>query len=141
MESYTIGGLAKAAGVSVETVRYYERRGVLTQPPRGEGYRHYSRDDVDRLALVRRAKSFGFTLAEVAELFEAGHGGCTEVLEAARVKLEQVEREVHELQQRAARLRQLVSVCQSGDDDCTSLFVDHVSGRGPVDSDRVALRR
>ena len=66
--SMTIGQLASAAGINVETVRYYERRGLLAQPERGDGYREYSQDDVERLAFVRRAKALGFTLAEIRSL-------------------------------------------------------------------------
>ena len=69
MGSFTIGRLAETAGVNVETVRYYERRGLLEQPPRpGQGYRQYSDADVWRLQFIRRGKDLGFTLAEIAEL-------------------------------------------------------------------------
>src|SRR5262252_2623468 len=67
--SDTIGGLAKTAGVGVETIRYYQRRGLLSQParPRGE-IRRYSEEDVKRLRFIRSAQSAGFTLAEIGEL-------------------------------------------------------------------------
>ena len=67
--SDTIGGLAKAAGVGVETVRYYQRRGLLPEPPRPPGeVRRYSDDDVKRLRFIRSAQAAGFTLAEIGEL-------------------------------------------------------------------------
>ena len=67
--SDTIGGLAKAAGVGVETVRYYQRRGLLPEPPRPHGeVRRYSDGDVNRLKFIRSAQAAGFTLAEIAEL-------------------------------------------------------------------------
>ena len=67
----TIGGLAKAAGVGVETVRYYQRRGLLPEParPRGE-VRRYGEEDLRRLRFIRRAQAAGFTLAEIGELLE-----------------------------------------------------------------------
>jgi len=67
--SDTIGGLAKAAGVGVETVRYYQRRGLLPEParPRGE-VRRYADADLKRLKFIRSAQSAGFTLAEIGEL-------------------------------------------------------------------------
>ena len=70
--SDTIGGLAKAAGVGVETVRYYRRRGLLAEParPRGE-VRRYGERDVKRLKFIRSAQAAGFTLNEIAELREA----------------------------------------------------------------------
>ncbi len=69
--SDTIGGLAKAAGVGVETVRYYQRRGLLPEPvrPRGE-VRRYGEDELRRLRFIRSAQAAGFTLAEIAELLE-----------------------------------------------------------------------
>ena len=67
--SDTIGGLAKAAGVGVETVRYYQRRGLLSEPPRPPGeIRRYSDDDIKRLKFIRSAQAAGFTLAEIGEL-------------------------------------------------------------------------
>lgn len=70
--SLTIGALAAAAGVHVETVRYYQRRGLITEPvrPRG-GVRRYSADDADRLRFIKRAQAMGFALAEVAIGFAA----------------------------------------------------------------------
>lgn len=68
-KSDTIGGLASAAGVGVETVRYYQRRGLLPQPPRPPGeVRRYGADDVRRLRFIRAAQAAGFTLAEIGEL-------------------------------------------------------------------------
>ncbi len=69
MENLTIGKVAKRAQVNVETVRYYERRGLIPQPPRREsGYRRYSQDTVARIQFIKRAKELGFTLKEISEL-------------------------------------------------------------------------
>jgi DNA-binding transcriptional MerR regulator len=69
MTAFTIGKLAEAAGVHVETIRYYERRGLLAPPPRSaSGYRQYSPDDLWRLQFIARGKRLGFTLAEIAEV-------------------------------------------------------------------------
>jgi MerR family transcriptional regulator, mercuric resistance operon regulatory protein len=126
VESFTIGGLAAAAGVSVETVRYYERRGLLEQPVRSVGYRRYSPADVERLAFVRRAKTFGFTLSEVTELL-ARPGGSCDVLAAARAKQGEVDDQIRRLQAVSRRLGQLVAVCENGGDDCASLAVGATS--------------
>jgi MerR family mercuric resistance operon transcriptional regulator len=68
-KSDTIGGLAKAAGVGVETVRYYQRRGLLAEPARPPGeVRRYGEDDLKRLKFIRSAQAAGFTLAEIGEL-------------------------------------------------------------------------
>ena len=69
-----IGQLARAAGVNVETIRYYERRGLLPEPPRTRsGYREYPESDVARLGFIRRAQELGFTLKEVKELIREGN--------------------------------------------------------------------
>ena len=91
----TIGTLARAAGVSVETVRYYERRELLEQPERGDGYRRYSEADVERLKFVRRAKELGFTLAEIKDLLVSAEcRSASGILAAARVKLGEVEERI-----------------------------------------------
>ena len=66
----SIGKLAEAGDVGVETVRYYQRKGLLETPPRGEGIRRYGDDHVRRLRFIRRAQPAGFTLAEIRELLE-----------------------------------------------------------------------
>ena len=125
MSAFTIGNLARAAGVSVETVRYYERRGLVDRPVRrGSQYREYSEADVARLRFIRRAKELGFTLAEIRELLPAADTGCVDgVLVAARTKLAQVESDVAELEALRARLARLVDGCADGGDDCVTLDV------------------
>jgi DNA-binding transcriptional MerR regulator len=125
VDALTIGGLADAAGVNVETIRYYERRGLLAEPPRTpSGYRQYSEGDLWRLRLIARAKRLGFTLAEIGELLSAEHGSAAAVLSAARAKLAALDQQEQELVDRRGRLEQLVDVCQDGDpSDCTALDV------------------
>ena len=127
MGSYTIGALARSAEVGVETVRYYERRGLLEQPPRGAGYRQYSDDDLARLRFVRRAKELGFTLSEIRELLGAGESrSAADVLAAARGKLARVNDDVRRLEDLRCRLSRLVRACQEGSDGCVALDL----GRG-----------
>lgn len=69
MHNLTIGQLAKKAHVNIETIRYYERRGLIPEPPRSEsGYRHYSQDSVIRIQFIIHAKELGFSLKDVSEL-------------------------------------------------------------------------
>jgi len=69
METFTVGKLAKEASVNIETLRFYERRGLMPEPVRREsGYRQYSQKDVARLQFIKRAKELGFSLKEIAEL-------------------------------------------------------------------------
>lgn len=121
---FTIGRLAEAAGVHVETVRYYERRGLLEQPerPPGSSYREYSRDDVWRLQLIGRAKQLGFTLAEIRELLDGGRTN-EAVLAAARSKLSAVADQERSLAALRQRLERLTDLCANGDDDCLTFGV------------------
>ena len=125
MPAFTIGNLARAAGVSVETVRYYERRGLLERPVRhGSEYREYSEGDVTRLRFIRRAKTLGFTLAEIRELLPSAATGCVgEVLTAARAKLAQVDADIAERETLRTRLARLVDACAGGSDDCVTLDI------------------
>ena len=121
---FTIGRLAEAAGVHVETVRYYERRGLLEQPERapGSSYREYSRDDLWRLQLIGRAKQLGFTLAEIRELLDGGRTNAA-VLAAARSKLAAVADQERSLAALRRRLERLTDLCANGDDDCLTFGV------------------
>jgi DNA-binding transcriptional MerR regulator len=126
MRTYTIGKLAAAAGVHVETIRYYERRGLIEQPPRSSGgYRQYSADDLWRLQFIGRGKQLGFTLAEIAEVLGSDAGGsAATVLAAARAKIAAVDDEIAELARVRCRLHRLAELCSHGDDaDCVALRV------------------
>jgi MerR family mercuric resistance operon transcriptional regulator len=130
VDALTLGGLAREAGVNPETIRYYERRGLLPEPPRtASGYRQYSPGDQERLALIRRAKVLGFTLAEIAGLLGADAGGVgargstPEVLAAARDKLAEVEARIEALTDQARRLRELLRACEAGAAGCGSLTI------------------
>ena len=124
MATYTIGELARAAGVGVETIRFYERRGLLRQPERGDGYRRYPESDFARLGFIRRAKVLGFTLAEIGELLASAHLGATDdLVTAARSRVAVVAAQIEALREQQRRLEQLAEVCAGGDDDCLTLAV------------------
>ena len=119
VRDFTIGELARAAGVNVETVRFYERRGLLRQPERGDGYRRYPESDLERLRAIRRAKDLGFTLAEIAGLLDrAGAGDTDDLVLAARARLIALDEELAALRAQRARLEQLADLCADGGDDC-----------------------
>jgi DNA-binding transcriptional MerR regulator len=130
--AFTIGRLAAAAGVHVETVRYYERRGLIPRPARGaSGYRLYGSEDLWRLQLIGRGKRLGFTLAEIAEVMGSGTSG--EVLAAARAKIAAIDEQRQELARTRCRLEQLVALCEQDDTaDCVALRVS-AGGRGGVE--------
>ncbi len=114
--SDTIGGLAKAAGVGVETVRYYQRRGLLPEPARPPGeVRRYSDDDVRRLRFIRRAQAAGFTLEEIGELLALDRtDDRARVRELAAERLAALDTRIAELDRARAALERLRSACASG---------------------------
>ncbi|HEY2552132.1 MAG TPA: MerR family DNA-binding protein [Streptosporangiaceae bacterium] len=124
MSGVTIGKLAASEGVGVETVRFYQRLGLLALPdrPRG-GFREYGADDQWRLAFIRRARGLGFTLAEIKDLLgTAEQMPASAVSAAADRKLAAVRQQIRELSQLECRLRRLAKVCRHGDSaDCLML--------------------
>jgi MerR family transcriptional regulator, copper efflux regulator len=120
----TIGELATAARVNVETIRYYEREGILPEPPRtASGYRQYDATDRWRLAFIRRGKGLGFTLKEIAELLGAGQDRTVdEVLRVASSRLTQVEQDITDLERSRDQLQRLIETCEAGSNqDCLEL--------------------
>ncbi len=127
VETFTIGQLAHGAGVNIETIRYYERRGLLREPPRSAaGYRQYSRDDLWRLEFIARAKQLGFTLTEIANLVggPTGAGAAASVSALARGKIEALEEQRRALDETRSRLTRLIDVCRDpSSEDCMALRV------------------
>ena len=116
MQTQTIGRVARRAGVGVETVRYYERRGLIEQPPRpgGSGVRAYSDEIVRRICFIRQAQELGFSLSEIQELLtlRADPGAdCSEVRERATVRLDDVEHKIEQLVQIRGALERLIAAC------------------------------
>ncbi len=110
---YTIGALARAADVNVETVRYYARRGLLKLPPKpAGGVRRYPPDAADRLRFIRRAKQLGFTLTEIRELLSINVGRCQDVRERAVRKRAQIEAQLRDLNALKKTLDQLIVSCR-----------------------------
>ena len=114
-----IGELSDRAGVPVDTVRYYERRGLLPRPPRTPGgFRDYDGGAVARLAAIARAKALGFTLAETASLLRLGDdptADAADVRARAAQRLEETEAALAELTTRRDALRDLVRACGGAD--------------------------
>lgn len=108
-----IGQLSKRTGVPVDTIRYYERNGLLPPPVRrASGYRSYQDSDAQRLAFIRRGKDMGFTLQEIRELMALSGGtDIAAVRAAAQDKLADVDRRLSELQRIRAGLAVLVDTC------------------------------
>jgi Hg(II)-responsive transcriptional regulator len=115
MTALTIGALARRAGVGVETVRFYERRGLVRRPPRpGSGFRAYPEETVARLRFIRQAQALGFTLKEIADLLAlrvAPGTDCAAVRARAAAKLADVEGRLVELERIRGALAKLVAAC------------------------------
>ncbi len=117
MQTLTTGRLAKRAGVNIETIRYYERKGLLPVPPRREsGYRQYPPEAVQRIRFIKRAQELGFSLREIADLLDlrvAEHRSCDEVRQQAEAKIQHIEEKIRDLQRVLNALRQLSASCSN----------------------------
>lgn len=112
MENLTIGTLARAAGVGVETVRFYQRRGLLAVPPRAGAIRRYDARDVEQLRFVRRAQKAGFTLAEIGELLALDAGeDRARARELAAARIAALDRKIAELKDARSSLNRLANEC------------------------------
>lgn len=114
-ESLTIGAFAKAAGVNVETIRFYQRKGLLAQPDRPHGsIRRYGMADVRRVRFVKTAQGLGFTLDEIGELLRLDDGAhCREASKLAENKLASVRTKLADLARMEAVLNDLVRACNA----------------------------
>ncbi|MFU8832194.1 MAG: Hg(II)-responsive transcriptional regulator [Wenzhouxiangella sp.] len=110
----TIGALAEAVGVGVETIRYYQRRGLVHEPQRAYGrIRRYGLNDMARLNFIRSAKELGFSLDEIAELLQLDDGtDCEEARSLAEQKLVDIRQKIAELRRIERVLSELVRECQ-----------------------------
>ena len=115
MESLTIGGLAEAGGVGVETIRFYQRKGLLPTPPRATGMRRYGRDDVRRLKFIRQAQAAGFTLEEIRELLALDASeDRPRARRLAQARIEMLNARIAELEKARDSLRRLARECADG---------------------------
>ncbi len=117
MKSFTIGEFAKQAGVGVETVRFYEREGLLKEPPRRpSGHREYPEGEVTRLVFIRRAKELGFSLAEIKELLSLRanrRAQCGQVKKRTEAKLKDIDERIRTLRRMRRALSKLNAACDN----------------------------
>lgn len=118
MKSLTIGNLAKASGVGIETVRFYERKGLLPKPARRDsGYREYRDDDAKRIQFIRRSQELGFTLKEIQQLLELTSDPktkCADLRRTTESKLDEVRAKIQDLQRMKRSLEKLMRACEQG---------------------------
>lgn len=115
MDHLTIGKLAAAGGVGVETIRFYQRKGLLGTPPRDTGVRRYGGEDVRRLRFIRQAQAAGFTLHEVKELLALDAGEDRDrARELARERIAALDSMIEDLVRARASLKRLEKRCAEG---------------------------
>ena len=115
--SMTISALARSSGVGVETVRYYQRRGLLATPERGEGIRRYDAADARRLGFIRGAQRAGFTLEQIGELLHLDAGlDRARARELASERIAALDAKIAEMQAARAALERLARQCHASDE-------------------------
>lgn len=110
-----IGELARAGGVNVETIRYYQRRGLLAEPPRGDGPRRYGPQDLERLRSIRAGQTAGFTLDEIATLLALDTADRSAAHDLARSRIAALDAKIATLQTMRGALVQLADACVAGE--------------------------
>ena len=139
MRGLTIGELAEQAGVHIETLRYYERRGLIEKPPRSaSNYRQYPEDAARRVRFIKRAQELGFSLNDIKELLSlrvAPEADCAEVRAHAEAKIKAIDEKIGALTAMKHALSALVAECvgEGPLTDCPILeaIADGCAGRGP----------
>ena len=127
MIGLTIGKVAKLSNVGVETIRYYQREGIVEEPPRVDGgFRTYPRETVQRIRFIKRAQDLGFSLGEISELLSMKaqkNGACGKLREKVDLKIEQVAKKISDLRKIRAALIAVKGVCanQTPSTDCQVL--------------------
>lgn len=117
MKQLTIGKLANESGVGVETVRFYERKGLIKKPQAKEGFRKYTDDDAQKIRFIKKAQDLGFTLKEIKELLELNgnpKSTCGDVKTKADIKLKEVEEKIQSLEKMKKSLVDLSKACDVG---------------------------
>jgi len=121
----TISKVAQELAINVETVRFYERRGLIEQPLKpSTGYRDYPEDTVNRIHFIKRAQELGFTLDEIANLLNLNDSPCGQVQDLATHKLEAVKEKMADLRRLEKALQALLRQCETNDDDSHCPIID-----------------
>jgi len=126
----TIGHIARTAGVNVETIRYYQRVGILIEPAKPvEGYRIYPLGTVNRIRFIKRAQQLGFSLQEISELLELGDGHCDDVRHRAEEKRTIIDLQINDLKNLRGTLDTLIQACQCDGDTSHCPIVETLAGK------------
>lgn len=135
MDQLTTGEVAKQGGVNLETIRYYERRGLLAKPPRtASGYRMFTPDAVRRLRFIRHAQALGFSLEEIQELLtlRVTRGkSCADLQSRAQTKLVQIDEKIRSLRAMRKALTQVTTACPGKGPLTECSILDALDGNVP----------
>lgn len=113
-KTLTIGKLARAADVNIETIRYYQRVNLIDEPIKpASGYRQYNIDIVNRIHFIKRAKKLGFSLKEISELLELGDGHCDDIRIRAEEKRNVINQQIDDLTNMRNTLDSLIHSCDT----------------------------
>jgi MerR family mercuric resistance operon transcriptional regulator len=116
-EELTIGKLATKANVNVETVRFYERKGLLVKPQKRGSFRYYSTEYVTKIKFIKKVQELGFTLKEAGELMSLDGGlgdTCSNVTERIEIKVDEINNKMKDLKKMKKSLKLLLSCCDEG---------------------------
>jgi len=128
-KSLTIGHLAKAAEVNLETVRYYQRIGLIDEPAKpAQGYRIYPPQTITRIRFIKRAQQLGFKLQEIAQLLQLGDGKCEDVRSRAEQKRQQIDQQISDLNKLRNTLDELINTCHSNNKNTQCPIIETLTG-------------
>lgn len=143
MSKLRIGEVAQAAGVNIETIRYYERCGLLADPGRREsGYRAYPSEIVARVRFIKRGQQLGFTLREIGGLLALrvdDRATCDQVREQAEAKLTEIDARIADLQRIRNALASLAAACLQGGPTGECPLLDALEHEGPFHTDNIII--
>jgi len=114
IQQLTIGQLAKKCAINIETIRFYERKGIIIQPQKINGFRKYAQHYIDRIKFIKRSQELGFTLSEAKELLDLSlkdHTKCGHILEKTQKKISEIQLKIHDLTKIKIALTQLENCC------------------------------
>ncbi|MBC7539740.1 MAG: heavy metal-responsive transcriptional regulator [Bacteriovorax sp.] len=127
MEKITIGKLAELVDVNIETIRFYQREGILKEPAkRANGYRYYNEDDASQITFIKKVKELGFSLREIKELLEINtkpRTTCDLVKNKVAKKIEEMDEKINDLIQIKNSLQALSCACDLGSDEMKKVKV------------------
>ncbi|MBD65941.1 MAG: hypothetical protein CME62_12090 [Halobacteriovoraceae bacterium] len=125
--SLTIGKLAHAANVNIETIRFYERKQIIEQPAKNGAFRTYSEDYIKKIVFIKRAQELGFTLKETKGLLDLkikNQAKCSDVLDKTEMKINEIDKKIKDLRNMKKSLKKLATCCVDKDQplsDCPIL--------------------